>query len=115
MTGYAIAQLRQPGVIADEVCQYMELIQATMDPFGGRFLVHGGRSRVVEGTWPGATVLLEFPDFAAAQAWYDSPGYREILSLRTDHLVSDVLLAEGCGPDHDSAAMAARMRAEAAA
>ncbi|WP_020657710.1 DUF1330 domain-containing protein [Amycolatopsis benzoatilytica] len=111
MTAYAIAQLRQPGLVADEVYQYLELIQATMDPFEGRFLVHGGRTRVVEGAWPGATVVLEFPDFAAAQAWYESPAYRKILPLRTDFLVSDTILVEGCGPDHDSAAMAAALRA----
>ena len=114
MTAYAIAHLRQPGIIADEVYQYMELIQATMDPFGGKFLVHGGHTRVVEGTWPGATVVLEFPGFAAAEAWYDSPEYRKILHLRTDCLVSDVILVEGCGPDHDSAAMGGRLRAASA-
>ncbi|MGV9294128.1 MULTISPECIES: DUF1330 domain-containing protein [Amycolatopsis] len=110
MTAYAIAHLRQPGTVDAEVYEYMELIQATLDPFEGRFLVHGGQTRVLEGAWPGATVVLEFPDFAAAEEWYASADYRKILHLRTDHLVGDVILVEGCGPDHDSAAMGARLR-----
>lgn len=110
MTAYAIAHLRQPGTVDPEVYEYMELIQATLDPFEGRFLVHGGETRVLEGTWPGATVVLEFPDFAAAEEWYASADYRKILHLRTDHLVGDVILVEGCGPNHDSAAMGARLR-----
>lgn len=113
MPDYAIAQLRQPGTVDPEVYEYMELIQATLDPFEGRFLVHGGRTRVLEGSWPGGTVVLEFPDFAAAEAWYASAEYRKILRLRTDHLVGDVILVEGCGADHDSAAMAAGLRAAA--
>ncbi|MFD2473881.1 DUF1330 domain-containing protein [Amycolatopsis silviterrae] len=111
MPAYVIAHLRQPGTADDEVYEYLERIQATLDPFEGRFLIHGGRTRVLEGSWPGGTVMLEFPDFAAAEAWYASAAYREILRLRTDHMVGDVILAEGCGPDHDSAAMAAELRA----
>ena len=33
-----------------------------------------------------------------ARAWYESPAYQEILHLRTDHLVGDVILVEGVGP-----------------
>ncbi|ATY10634.1 DUF1330 domain-containing protein [Amycolatopsis sp. AA4] len=110
MTAYAIAHLRQPGTVDAEVYEYMELIQATLDPFQGRFLVHGGQTRVLEGSWPGATVVIEFPDFTAAEEWYASADYPKILPLRTNHLVGDVILADGCGPDHDSAAMGARLR-----
>jgi hypothetical protein len=39
------------------------------------------------------------------------PAYREILRLRADHIPGDLVLVEGCGPDHDSAAMAAALRA----
>ena len=39
MTAYAIAHLRNPN-INDDVLDYIERIQDTLDPFGGRFLVH---------------------------------------------------------------------------
>ncbi|MGW4484575.1 DUF1330 domain-containing protein [Amycolatopsis sp. NPDC004368] len=109
MTAYAIAHLRQPGVIHPEVGEYLRRIQSTLDPFGGRFLVHGAQAQVVEGVWPGPIVVIGFPDLVQAGRWYDSPRYREILPLRTDHLVGDVVLVEGVAPGHDPAELAAEL------
>ena len=84
-----------PAIVA-----YLERIDATLAPFGGRFLVHGGRVEVVDGGWPGHLIVIEFPDRARADAWYHSAGYQEILALRTDNSRSDVIIAEGVGSDH---------------
>ena len=35
--------------------------------FGGRFVVRGGKSECVEGTRFSRTVVIEFPDYAAAR------------------------------------------------
>jgi uncharacterized protein (DUF1330 family) len=113
MTAYGLAHLRPPAVLPEEVFQYLERIQATLDPYGGKFLVHGAQVRVLEGDWPGALVVIEFPSLAAAHEWYGSPAYQEILRLRADHIPGDLIIVEGCGPDHDSAAMAAAMRSAA--
>jgi uncharacterized protein (DUF1330 family) len=113
MTAYGLAHLRPPAVLPEEVFQYLERIQATLDPYGGKFLVHGAPVRVKEGEWPGALVLIEFPSLAAAHEWYDSPAYQEILRMRADHIPGDLVIVEGCGPDHDSAALAAVLRAAA--
>lgn len=111
MTAYGLAHLRQPaGPLHPEVFEYLERIQATMDPYGARFLVHGAPVEVVEGVWPGSLVLIEFPSLAAAHEWYESPAYREILHLRANHLVGDLVLVEGAGPDHDSAELAGQLR-----
>ncbi|MFI7128603.1 DUF1330 domain-containing protein [Nonomuraea sp. NPDC050153] len=48
-----------------------------------------------------------------AREWYDSPAYQDILRLRADHIPGDLVLVDGTEPDHDSAAMAAAMRAAA--
>ncbi len=109
MKAYALAHLRTPQ-LHPEVLEYMERIQATLDPFSGRFLIHGGEVDVKEGSWPGALVLIEFPSTAQARAWYASPAYQEILPLRTRHIEGDALLVQGVEPDHDSARMAARLR-----
>ena len=45
MTAYAIANLHNPAP-HPEVAEYIESIQATLDPYGGRFLVHGARHEV---------------------------------------------------------------------
>ena len=111
MTAYGLAHLRPPAVLPEDVFRYLERIQATLDPFGGKFVVHGSPVEVMEGEWPGGLVIIEFPSLAAAHEWYDSPAYREILRLRADHIPGDLVLVEGCGPDHDSAAMAAALRA----
>lgn len=109
MTAYAIAHLHTTADHED-VYTYIERIQDTMDPFGGRFLVHGTPVEVVEGEWPGALVMISFPDLTAAHEWYASAAYREILHLRTDHIGGDVILAEGVTPGYDARETAARMR-----
>jgi uncharacterized protein (DUF1330 family) len=109
MAAYAIAHLRNPRP-HPEVIEYLERIQATLDPFGGRFLVHGPKVLVGEGEWPGTIVIIEFPDVDRAAGWYASPAYQEILPLRTRNIDSVALLAEGVGPDYDPAGKAAEMR-----
>ncbi|WP_103351472.1 DUF1330 domain-containing protein [Amycolatopsis sp. CA-128772] len=113
MTAYGVAHLRPPAQLPEEVFEYLERIQATLDPYGGKVLVHGAQVEVREGEWPGALVVIEFPSLTAARAWYDSPAYREILRLRADHIPGDLVLVDGCGPDHDSAALGAALRAAA--
>ena len=98
MTAYGIAHLRSvdfgPGII-----EYLQRIDATLEPFGGRFVVHGAKVEVLEGQWPGDIVIIAFPDLAAAHAWYASPAYQAILALRTDNSQGDVILVPCCGPD----------------
>ncbi|PPK96110.1 uncharacterized protein (DUF1330 family) [Kineococcus xinjiangensis] len=112
MTAYALGHLHTTSAHPD-IAEYLDRIQATLDPHGGRFLVHGAPPQVLEGEWPGVLVLLEFPDAAAARAWYSSPGYRAILPLRTRHLRADVLVVEGVAPGYEAAHLAAAMRAGA--
>ena len=110
MTAYAIAHLRTPQ-INDDVLEYLERIQSTLDPFSGRFLVHGADVDVKEGPWPGTIVIIGFPDLAAAQDWYASSAYQEILPLRTDHIDASAVIVDGVGPGYDPADTAARLRA----
>lgn len=113
MTAYAVGHLR-PGQADEEALTYIERIQATLDPYGGRFLVHGAAVEVLGGPWPGTVVMIEFPGMAEAHAWYGSPTYQEILPLRTRHVPGEVVLVEGVGPGYDPARTAARMRSGAA-
>lgn len=109
MTAYALAHLRTP-TTHDDVFVYIERIQDTMDPYGGRFLVHGAEVEVLEGEWPGTVVILEFPDVASARAWYASPAYQAILPLRTRHLEGDTLIVPGVAQDYDARVTAAALR-----
>lgn len=105
---YGIAHLRKAPVHAD-VLEYLERIQSTLVPFGGRFIVHGGPVEVLEGDWPGDVVIIEFPDLAAGRSWYRSSAYQEIKPLRTRHLAGEVILVEGVEADHSSPQMAAEL------
>jgi uncharacterized protein (DUF1330 family) len=109
MTAYALAHLHHTSTHED-IALYLERIQATMDPYGGHFLIHGPSVEVREGEWPGTIVLLAFPAIADARAWYDSPAYREILALRTDHIRGDVILVDGVPVDHSAAKVAETLR-----
>jgi uncharacterized protein (DUF1330 family) len=69
MAGYAIGHLHEvtlgPGIV-----QYLERIDATLEPYGGRFLIHGAKAEVQEGDWAGDLIVIEFPDLNQARAWY---------------------------------------------
>ncbi len=63
--------------------------------YGARFLVRGGRFEAVEGTARERNVVLEFPSYEAALECYRSPEYTEVLALRLDAGVADMLVIEG--------------------
>ena len=50
MPAYALAHLRETDRHS-EILEHMERIQATLDPFVGRFLVHGDDIEVREGAY----------------------------------------------------------------
>ncbi|MFD7323875.1 DUF1330 domain-containing protein [Streptomyces sp. NPDC059875] len=115
MTAYAMANLSPLTAVHDEVLDYIDRMQSTLDPFGGRFLVHGAPEReVLEGAWPGDVVVLAFPSLDHARGWYDSAAYQEIKPLRTRHLSGDLLLIDGVPDGYDASATAARWRAASA-
>ena len=99
MSAYAVAHMRQV-TMGPAIVDYLERIDATLAPYGGRFLVHGGQPEVVEGNWPGHLIVIEFPDRARAYAWYHSGAYQQILALRTDNSRSDVIVVDGVGAGH---------------
>jgi uncharacterized protein (DUF1330 family) len=56
MTAYAIAHLWSVDMGPD-IVRYLERIDATLEPFGGRFVVHGGPADVREGELPGNVIV----------------------------------------------------------
>ena len=116
MTTYLINQLRIPnGVPKPESLDYLERVEATFTPYGGKWLVLDAQVEVLEGAWPGSAVLMEFPDMDTAKRWYYSDEYQEILGLRTDNAISDVILVDAVAPGFTSAEWAGQIRAVIAA
>ena len=81
MPAYVIADIKVTD--SGKYRQYMALTPAAIEAAGGRFLVRGGEHEVLEGDWqPNRVVMLEFPDLAAARAFYGSARYREARARR---------------------------------
>ncbi len=94
MTAYVIAAetVTDPAMFD----RYRGEVPATLVPFGGRFVVRGGNLTVLEGEWPQPRlVIIEFPSRDAAQAWYDSAAYRNIISLRLESSSGNLIIADG--------------------
>lgn len=80
----------------DKMTPYLAKVAETLEPFGGKRLVVGGKVLPVEGSAPqGVFVILEFADVATAHAWYASPAYQEILGHRHAASDSDAFIVEG--------------------
>lgn len=55
---------------------YKTLSPGAIAAAGGKFVVRGGETQVLEGDWrPSRVIVAEFPDFATAKAFYDSALY----------------------------------------
>jgi uncharacterized protein (DUF1330 family) len=94
MPAYVIVQIAVHDPITYE--RYKLLSGPSLVPFGGRFIVRGGALEAMEGTWhPGRLVILEFPDTAAARAWWASPEYAEGKALRQASASTEMLLVDG--------------------
>ncbi|MBZ9964106.1 DUF1330 domain-containing protein [Mesorhizobium sp. B292B1B] len=99
MTAYAVAHMRRVKM-GPQIVEYLQKIDATLEPFGGRFLVHGGDVEMIENDWPGHLIIIEFPDKQRARRWYDSAAYQAILPLRTDNSTADVVFVDGVEHPH---------------
>ena len=104
MPAYAVAHMHKV-TIGPGIVEYLQRIDATREPYGGRFLVHGAKVEVVEGTWPGNLIVIEFPDGERARARYRSPAYQDIFALRTDNSESGVVLVDGVSEPHRATAV----------
>ena len=94
MAGYVIADVDVHD--ADAYEEYKKLVPATLEPYGGRFVVRGGAAEPLEGTWkPKRIVVLEFPSVERARAWHGSEEYREAKALRQRASTGNLLLVEG--------------------
>jgi uncharacterized protein (DUF1330 family) len=99
MATFAVAHMHSVE-IGPAIVEYLQRIDATLAPYGGRFIVHGGAVEVIEGRWDGNLIVIEFATRQHAHAWYASAAYREILPLRIEHSVSDAILVDTVSADH---------------
>jgi uncharacterized protein (DUF1330 family) len=94
MPAYVIAEIEITN--PDGYKEYTTLVPATVEQYGGRFVVRGGKAHVLEGEWPERRrVIIEFPSVEAARKWWDSPEYEKPKALRKANSKGRLLLVEG--------------------
>jgi uncharacterized protein (DUF1330 family) len=94
MPAYLIAEVETTNPTGFE--PYRAAVAATVAQYGGRFLVRGGTTELIEGgPEPKRMVILEFADAAAIKRWYDSPEYQKILPSRLDNSTGRLFIVEG--------------------
>jgi len=94
MAAYAIAEVDVSDVEMFKV--YMDLVPKTVQNFGGKYLVRGGTTSVIEGVWsPKRLVIIEFADADKAMEWYNSEEYSHALKLRHNSSATNLVFIEG--------------------
>ena len=75
---------------------YKKLTPASLQNYGGKFIVRGGETETLEGVWsPGRVVVLEFPTKELAKAWWASPEYTPAKEIRQRAATTKMILVEG--------------------
>ncbi len=93
---YIVTEVEVTGDMGAFQRDYAAHVQATVDPFGGRYLARGGRVLGTEGAAPTARIVIsEFPSFEQAKAWRYSPAYMKIVTVREREAKSRQFIVEG--------------------
>ena len=94
MSAYVIVELEITD--PDKFGEYRELVPATIEQYGGRYIVRGGSIEVLEGDWnPQRIVVLEFESTEQAKKWIDSDEYKPVKQMRFDSANTKLILVEG--------------------
>lgn len=95
MAAYLLAEASVTDPVAYET--YKQLAQTAISQYGGRYLVRGGASEVLEGGWskPPRLVVVEFESVEQAKKFYDSPEYRAARAARIEAADMNMLVVQG--------------------
>ena len=92
MTAYVISDVE----ILDEALagQYRTRAAASIEAYGGRYIVRAGGIEVIEGERDSARrfVIVEFPSMDRARKWYATPEYAKALEVRRAGALERTLL-----------------------
>jgi uncharacterized protein (DUF1330 family) len=93
MTAYVLYEATITDAAAYE--RYRAAAAPTVTAAGGRYLARGGEIESFEGAPPARVVVLEFPDVAAATAWYRGEQYAAARALRDGACDARVFVVDG--------------------
>jgi uncharacterized protein (DUF1330 family) len=94
MSAYVIVEIDVQEPVEYE--EYKKKAHATILARGGKYLVRGGKTEVLEGDWePKRIVVLEFPSMDKAKEWLNCEEYREPRKIRHRTAKTNMILVEG--------------------
>ena len=94
MSGYIIAVVQVTNPVQYE--EYKNWSTAAIQTSGAEICVRGGQVQVLEGDWhPERMVILKFPTFDAAKAFYELPEYRKARETREGAAIMKMVAVEG--------------------
>ncbi len=97
MSAYVVVEIDVKD--AQRYADYKTMVPASLEAYGGKFLVRGGTVESLEGAWePSRFVILEFDSMERAKRWWDSDEYREARDLRQATADTRMIVVEGCSP-----------------
>ncbi len=80
----------------ERYANYRAMVPASLEVYGGKFLVRGGAVENLEGNWiPSRFVIIEFESVDRAKQWWDSDEYREARNLRQATSHTKMIVVEG--------------------
>ena len=94
MAGYVVADAE----VTDEdlFTDYLERVPAVVADHGGKYVVRGGATEVVQGDWtPHRTVVIEFDNVEQARAHTNSSDYAELGEIRSKSSKTNVIIVDG--------------------
>ncbi len=75
---------------------YRAQVPATLEPYGGEYIVRGGDMEILEGEWATPRcVILRFPDMDAAKTWHASADYQGPKALRQAASKGNMIVVDG--------------------
>lgn len=79
----------------ERMAGYMTAAPATVEAFGGKYIVRTGNIEVIEGDQTcDRVVVLEFPTREQALAWYNSQDYRPLRDVRWQAANASIMLLQ---------------------
>lgn len=94
MVAYIIARvdIKDP----EKYKQYLNVVPEIINSFGGKAIVRGGKTEVLEGcAEERRVIILEFPSVQKAKEFYYSKEYGVAKKLRENAATGDLLIVEG--------------------
>jgi len=101
MSALLIADIKVTDVTGYE--KYQRQVPAYVAAYDERFIIRGGRTQTLEGSWQAhRMVVIEFPSMAKLLAFYDSAEFATLKSLRMHASDSRIIaVEEAAAPPQD--------------